>query len=160
MYTFVNTQKCTPMFRDRLEKVLQKYNLTAAKLAEILEVQPSSISHLLSGRNKPSFDFLQRFAAKMPQINVDWLITGNGNMTKVAVQKTLFSGPETNTVQHEMNQESHWDENKNNKTESHTNINTKQKDKITCVNNKRVVTRVIILYNDNTFDSFDPNTSD
>ena len=54
--------------------------LTAAKLAEIVQVQPSSISHLLSGRNKPNFEFVARMLRMFPELNPDWLINGIGAM--------------------------------------------------------------------------------
>ena len=52
-------------------------NLSAASFAEKIGVQPSSISHILSGRNKPSLEFIQKILAQFPNISADWLITGN-----------------------------------------------------------------------------------
>lgn len=65
---------------ERLAMFLHAENMTAAKFAEILQVQPSSISHLLSGRNKPNFDFIARMLKMFADINPDWLINGIGNM--------------------------------------------------------------------------------
>lgn len=64
----------------RLGKFMREENITAAKLAEILQIQPSSISHLLSGRNKPNFDFIARILKMFPDLNPDWLINGDGSM--------------------------------------------------------------------------------
>lgn len=52
------------------------------KFAEIMEVQPSSISHLLSGRNKPNFEFISRLLLRFPALNPDWIINGTGNIYK------------------------------------------------------------------------------
>ena len=52
-------------------------NLTSALLADSIGVQRSSISHILSGRNKPSIDFIQKLLDKYPSIDSTWLITGN-----------------------------------------------------------------------------------
>ncbi len=54
--------------------------LTSAKFAEILSVQPSSISHLLSGRNKPNFDFLSKLFVMFPRLNPRWFINGEGEI--------------------------------------------------------------------------------
>lgn len=54
--------------------------LTSAKLAEILQIQPSSISHLLSGRNRPGFEFISKLMLMFPEMNPDWFINGQGDM--------------------------------------------------------------------------------
>ncbi len=65
---------------DRLKYVLSYYQLNAAEFAEKLGIQKSSISHLLSGRNKPSFQFLSKMAKTFPEINLTWFITGDGDI--------------------------------------------------------------------------------
>lgn len=60
--------------REKLLKLMKSQKLTSSRLAEILEIQPSSISHILSGRNKPSFDFLVKILRRFPTINPDWLL--------------------------------------------------------------------------------------
>ena len=62
--------------RERLAILLKSEGLTSSKLAEILEVQPATISHILAGRNKPGFDFLARVMQCFPAISPDWLILG------------------------------------------------------------------------------------
>jgi transcriptional regulator with XRE-family HTH domain len=64
----------------RLEEILKQYHLTAAEFADKLGVQKSSISHLLSGRNKPSFAFLSKLGKAFPEINLTWFITGDGDI--------------------------------------------------------------------------------
>ncbi len=58
----------------KLRILMQSENLTASKLAEILEVKPAAISHILSGRNKPSFEMLCKIVNRFPQINPYWLL--------------------------------------------------------------------------------------
>lgn len=67
---------------DRILLVLKVKNLTASKFADEIGVQRSSISHILSGRNLPSLDFVQKVLKTYPEINSDWLLNGNGPMTK------------------------------------------------------------------------------
>lgn len=78
---FVNTLNITKM-KERLAQFLKSEELTAVKFAEIMEVQPSSISHLLAGRNKPNFEFISRMLLRFPELNPDWIINGQGEMYK------------------------------------------------------------------------------
>ncbi len=59
---------------EKLRILMQNENLTASRLAEILEVKPAAISHILSGRNKPSFELLCKIVNRFPQINPYWLL--------------------------------------------------------------------------------------
>ena len=59
---------------EKLRILMQRENLTASKLSEILEVKPAAISHILSGRNKPSFELLCKLVNRFPQINPYWLM--------------------------------------------------------------------------------------
>jgi plasmid maintenance system antidote protein VapI len=56
--------------------------LTNSKFASILGIQRSNVTHIVDGRNKPSFSFIEKLIAKFPRVNVEWLITGTGNMYK------------------------------------------------------------------------------
>jgi len=62
----------------RLQTILDIEHITASQLADTLGIQRGGVSHLLSGRNKPSFDFLDRILRKFPEISAEWLITGQG----------------------------------------------------------------------------------
>ena len=59
---------------EKLRILMQSENLTASRLAEILEIKPAAVSHILSGRNKPSFDLLCKIVNRFPQINPYWLL--------------------------------------------------------------------------------------
>lgn len=68
--------------KDRLEAIFKHEKITPSRLADIIGVQRSGISHIMSGRNKPGLDFLSKLLAHFPHINGDWLITGQGPMLK------------------------------------------------------------------------------
>jgi transcriptional regulator with XRE-family HTH domain len=76
----------------RLLLFLQTEDMNPTKFADKIGVQRSSISHILSGRNKPSYDFLVRIMDGFPQLNAEWLLTGKGKMYKsdISIQPTLF----------------------------------------------------------------------
>ncbi|NNE01773.1 MAG: helix-turn-helix transcriptional regulator [Eudoraea sp.] len=65
-------------FIVRLEKILDYYGLTASLFADKIGVQRSSISHLLSGRNKPSLEFVMKVVRAYPEVNLYWLLNGKG----------------------------------------------------------------------------------
>lgn len=67
---------------ERIKILLNVKNLTASKLAEIVGVQPSNISHILTERNKPSINFINKLVNSFPDLSLDWLILGKGNMFK------------------------------------------------------------------------------
>ncbi len=65
---------------ERLSKILKDKKLTANELSKIIAVQRSTLSHILSGRNKPSLDLIERFYTAFPEISLEWLISGKGSM--------------------------------------------------------------------------------
>lgn len=65
---------------ERISKVLKIKGLTASKFAEEIGVQRSNISHILSGRNKPSLELVLKILEKYPDINPDWLLRGKGEI--------------------------------------------------------------------------------
>lgn len=81
----------------RFQTILDLENLSPAQLADRLGVQRSGISHILSGRNKPSFELLQRVVQSFPEISAEWLITGNGKPLKEQNQAAASSAASSAT---------------------------------------------------------------
>ncbi len=69
-------------FAHRLNKVMDYYQLSAAAFADKISVQRSSISHLLSGRNKPSLDFVLKVLEEFKDVELYWLLNGKGSFPK------------------------------------------------------------------------------
>lgn len=69
-------------FIKRLEIILDYYNLSASSFADKVGVQRSSLSHLLSGRNKPSLDLIMKIVSEFPEVDLYWIINGKGNFPK------------------------------------------------------------------------------
>jgi len=72
----------TDDFVKRLENVLEYYNLNASAFADKIGVQRSSMSHLLSGRNKPSLDFILKILEVFPEVDLYWILNGKGIFPK------------------------------------------------------------------------------
>ena len=75
-------------FIARIQKIMNYYSLTASALADQLGVLRSSISHLLSERNKPSLDFVLKIVNKYPEI--DFTVRELSLRKKFKIQKNLF----------------------------------------------------------------------
>ena len=71
----INTEK----FSKRLQKVIDYYGESASSFAEKIGVQRSSISHILSGRNKPSLEFVLKILSSYPEVELYWLLNGKGD---------------------------------------------------------------------------------
>jgi transcriptional regulator with XRE-family HTH domain len=76
-------------FTNRLLKILENKNLSASQFAEKIGVQRSSVSHILSGRNKPSLDFIIKIITVFSDISLDWLIKGVKSNKTINIQKEI-----------------------------------------------------------------------
>ncbi len=75
--------------KERIKRIIITKGLTSSKFADIIGVQRSGISHILSGRNKPGLDLLNKILVNFPDISGDWLITGEGELYKNRPSKEL-----------------------------------------------------------------------
>ena len=66
--------------KEKLQQLMKIEGLTSSRMAEILGIQPSGISHILAGRNKPGFDLLQKILRRFPRVNPDWLLLDSEQM--------------------------------------------------------------------------------
>lgn len=84
--------------KDRILAFLQSENKSAAQFAEEIGVQPSGISHILSGRNNPSLDFVMKMLHRYSSLSAEWLLFGRGAMYKYTSQPTLFDIPPAGVI--------------------------------------------------------------
>ena len=91
----VNVEK----FAERLKIMMDYYELSAALLAEKIEVQRSSISHILSGRNKPSLEFVLKILKSFPEVELYWLLNGVGSFPKSVEKSKADISPAPTTVE-------------------------------------------------------------
>ncbi|NAS30517.1 helix-turn-helix domain-containing protein [Flavobacteriaceae bacterium R38] len=126
-------------FAIRLQKIIDHYELSASAFAEKIEVQRSSISHLLSGRNKPSLDFTLKVIDTFPEVNFYWLLKGEGTFPS---QKN--EGDKNQNVSHQ----------ENDKTISDSNMLSKKRSQIKKTTLDSSIDRIIIFYKDGRFDEY------
>ena len=78
---------------EKLRILLQNENLTASRFAEILEVKPAAVSHILSGRNKPGFELWCKIVNRFPLINPYWLLGDATEMYNANVSNSTSAAP-------------------------------------------------------------------
>jgi len=83
----------TDDFIKRLEILLEFYNLSASVFADKMGVQRSGLSHLMSGRNKPSLDFVMKIVENFPEVDLYWLLNGEGNFPKTEIKENTITQP-------------------------------------------------------------------
>ncbi len=148
--------------KDRLQLFLDHEQLSPAKLADILGVQRSGLSHILSGRNKPGFDLIQKLLTKFPHLNAEWLITGKGELYKENLDTKLKNQPSTlfqtqdlkNDARVAINAGIEEDIPVKQHSQRHE-IAINESDS-TIANKKKILKRIIMIYSDNTFNEFLP----
>jgi transcriptional regulator with XRE-family HTH domain len=137
--------------KERLFEFLNKENKTAAQLAEEIGVQPSGISHILSGRNKPSLDFVLKMLEKYPYISTEWLLFGKGGMYKESSMQELFNEADYETI-------TDTDAGKQNLKEIKESIedNNSKNIELTKKRSTPGIEKIIWFYSDNSFREFMP----
>lgn len=145
-------------FSKRLQKIMDRNDLNASSFAERIHVGRSSISHILSGRNKPSLDFVVNTVKEFPEVDLYWLLNGNGTYPKTEIPQA--SNP-TGSYSTSIPQDKKGDPGlyESTKTKSQDLFSTAENEKIPFkikpVEGKNIQ-KVILLYNDGSFEYFIP----
>jgi transcriptional regulator with XRE-family HTH domain len=146
-------------FSKRLERIMDRHELNASSFAEQVGVGRSSISHLLSGRNKPSLDFVLSVLKQFPDVDLYWLLNGKGTYPKTN-QEVEKPNPSVPAAQDhpvaKPKKESVPSSNPDLFSEEPPVKEIRQNIPVHS-NNGKDITRVILFYEDGSFESFDPN---
>ncbi|MBE7630440.1 helix-turn-helix domain-containing protein [Tenacibaculum piscium] len=135
----------------RLKKIISHYNLTSSTFADAINVQRSSISHLLSGRNKPSLDFVMKTINKFPEVDLYWFLYGEGTFPKIEPEEEIVAEEETSTK--EIIQEEKTEISPTLFSTSTTSIENNSKNEPNNSGNKKLV-KIVLLYDDGSFNEF------
>lgn len=141
--------------KDRIRRLLETEKLSSSAFADIIGVQRSSISHILSGRNKPSLDFIEKLLNKFQNINSEWLILGKGAMYIEIRDSDLFTKSEADNiikVPEVVTQTSEV----TNVNSSDTPIRNAENEKLKEINKINRIVKIVNFYSDNTFEEFFP----
>lgn len=142
--------------KDRILAVMEHEGLTPSKFAEAIGIQRSAMSHIISGRNNPSLDVLLKILERFTYVDSDWLLFGKGEMMRqhVLTNPDLF----TNTTINQSGVSDSPEYRKEIRVE--TPVNTIKQPVIEQIvlpeKNNRNVSKIMIFYSDNTFETFTP----
>jgi transcriptional regulator with XRE-family HTH domain len=115
-------------FTNRLKKILNYHQLTASLFADKIGVQRSSISHILSGRNKPSLDFILKVTNSFTDVDIYWLLNGKGAFPKEQVPTNKVFLPDDSSIVETINSKS-----------------------------SKKMNRIVVFYEDGTFEEYKKN---
>ena len=143
----------TDDFIKRLELIFDYYSISSSSFADKIGVQRSSLSHLLSGRNKPSLDLILKIISVYPEVDLYWILNGKGNFPKnngnekniAAIisdeTTTLFSLP-SNKID-EVIEEKKIDEERKIITSDNTNLNS-----------EKITEKIVFFFTDGSFKEY------
>jgi len=162
---------------NRIQEILKRYDLSPSKLADTLEVPRSTISHILSERNKPSLEFIYKLIDKFPEISLIWLLKGEGNI--FGKERDLFSDlydeetgksksesepsvalPSDITLEHTTLKDEEFPANHGKEKElvgrPDNTVNTEERSEKSKLSGKGKIIKLIVLYENATFDEYFP----
>ncbi|AFL82087.1 plasmid maintenance system antidote protein [Aequorivita sublithincola DSM 14238] len=138
-------------FVKRLEKILDYYGITATAFAEKIDFNRSTISHLLSGRNKPSLEFVLKLLQKFPEVELNWLLFGKGSFPIISESKPV----EVPTKQEFPNSEVNSPDLFSETTNSERQKNNSEQEKVIQMNkNGKEIEKIVIFYQDSSFNVY------
>lgn len=143
---------------NRIKQIIEKEKLSSTQFATEIGVQRSALSHVLSGRNKPSLDFMMKIKKRYPEINLDWLLLGKGRMTGVREEKAAVKKKEHVQVAEELPFRTKKDEMDEIKVNEVISLKEEESRKTAAVEEKDTTKKIIVLYRDNTYETFEPRT--
>ena len=143
---------------ERIKRIIEKENCTPSSFADRIGISRATMNHLLTGRNNPSLDVISKIHSKYLDINLEWLMDGNGPMykgEKTLLQPSLFD--EVSVVNKPIIP---------NRTETIPiqEIKKKQEKEVgkeeimLSKKQDRGINKIIIYYSDNTFENFIPES--
>ena len=157
----VNTED----FIKRLEIILDYYSLNASSFADKIGVQRSSLSHLLSGRNKPSLDFILKILDVFPDVDLYWILNGKGTFPKSEIKSETIVAAPTPIINNQIVENktektadlfSEELPNKKNQVEEKLTTNFLNTQNPILQKNSSEIDRIVIFYKNGTFKTYSP----
>jgi transcriptional regulator with XRE-family HTH domain len=115
------------LIQERIQIIIKANRLTPSEFADQIGIKRSNLSHVLSGRNKPSLDFLAKIINAFPKVNASWLVTGEAR-EEVQQEPAVKESPLSNI-----------------------------KEMSPVVKSDKSIEKIIVFYKDGLFDEYKPN---
>ena len=135
-------------FAKRLQKILKFYGVSATAFSEKINFNRSTISHLLSGRNKPSLEFVMKVLNQFPEVELYWLLNGTGNFPSTLSSEKTKIGPREFSPQSKASDVTPI-------SELPTEALPERSKKIKIAKNTSEIDRIIIFFKDGSFKAYE-----
>lgn len=146
--------------KDRIIEFLRAENISSASFAQEIGVQASGISHIISGRNKPSLDFIVKMLNRYPSLSTEWILFGKGKMLKANIPGDLFSNETFKGTTEEASSDIFDLSGKTNGSSRESkSVETEKQQSADSVKSEgmhKAAERLVIFYHDHTFKEFFP----
>lgn len=149
------------MLSDKIKQIMAEKSLSPSHFADAIGVQRSSISHILAGRNKPSFEIIQKIIKKFPDVGFDWLMNDEIPPSFVSEIPQAKRGAKSTTPKPLAQplpkpQESVLSESVKKKLFDSTTVHQNLMANEIFVNPEKKVERILIFFSDQTFSEYKP----
>ncbi len=145
--------------KDRIVKIMERERMGQAQFASAIGIQRAAMSHIISGRNNPSLDVMLKILHRYPQLNPDWLLFGKGEMLRSTDSSVEQAEDQAKTPpQLHLMADDHVEV-------SQAALNTEREPlekqmAISVEKTSKTVSRIMVFYSDNTYDTFVPERVD
>jgi transcriptional regulator with XRE-family HTH domain len=130
---------------DKIKQVLKDKNLTPSYFADEIGVQRSSISHILSGRNRPSFDIIQKIIRRFPELGYDWILEEDQPLTNVNPRPAeIATTPRKPSPQPEI-------------VDEKPPYTPPSQSSVAKIKDEKIIERILVFYTDGTFREYAPS---
>lgn len=142
------------IMNSRLKQFLAAENITQAQFADNINVVRASVSHVLSGRNNPSYEFIRSIMIKYPDLNIEWLMFGKGKMYKSAPSLENIQQYSGSPIDDSADSDELFPviaDSVSEVAEAHTTEVIQTANKIESTVNQRKVSKIIVLFDDGSY---------
>lgn len=141
--------------KERIIKIMECERMGQAQFASAIGIQRAAMSHIISGRNNPSLDVMTKILHRYPQINPDWLLLGKGEMLRdntpaMEPADNIAKNPPLIQVVPEGHQELPFQESRKELE------NSEKTWAVSVEKSSKTVSKIMVFYSDNTYDTFVP----
>jgi DNA-binding XRE family transcriptional regulator len=153
-YIYFMLTNVTLTLRDKIEKLIIGLGLTSTRFADFIGVNRPIISHILSGRNKPSLEIIQKIVTKFPELGYNWIADDDVLDMEIVIQIT--KNQDFNTLFSSIYPARELNENKNPNNMQEI-FNSQSLEKQVFVTQNKKIQKIVVFYTDNTFNQFEPS---
>lgn len=144
--------------KQRIQEIMDREGMSPGRFADAIGIQRSALSHILNGRNNPSLDVLMKILSRFNYLSTDWLIFGKGEMMKNSAPSLSVEAGADSLISPANDADLSYDA-----ALASTSVSSVAQQAPTVVikevERSKIVSRIMIIYSDNTFDNFIPEVA-